>query len=478
MKTALFCVEWEELSDKSDDLFIILTEKTVEHALDRLEKTTREILSIQLNNGQLAMATALRDGRVQHIWALKLNARAHRNSPYIDVFSIRKNFPGVAGRSTENLGVFVDVGILFADPATGVAAEIAKACPRFSTKTSKEAQALKTVRVCFEQAVLDNAALTAHMEIVRETARRVDTPANAYATDDVVADVMADAPKYGLSVECIDASPESGLGGLWHVGKAAEKKPVLLIVRYEPDSAQTHVALVGKGIVYDTGGLCLKPRESMTTMKTDMAGAAAVYGAICAAASEHLPIRVTALLCLAENAIGHAALRPDDIIRMYSGHTVEINNTDAEGRLVLADGVAYASKNLSPDVIIDMATLTGAQLYATGREYAGVLTPSEITEKELISAGAACGEPLFPLLYAPDRLFGQFDSDVADMKNSVKTRLNPQSSCAGHFIEKHLHEDYKGEYAHLDIAGPAEVDGASTAYGTTLLLSYLRKKSI
>src|SRR5690606_14507924 len=164
-----------------------------------------------------------------------------------------------------------------------------------------------------------------------------------------------------------------GFGGLWNVGKTAEEKPALVILRYEPKGATQHVAWVGKGIVYDTGGLSIKTRGNMAGMKCDMGGAAAVMGAFVAAMEQKPNVAITALLCLAENAVGPSAYRPDDIITLYSGKTVEINNTDAEGRLVLGDGVAYASKHLSPDVIVDLATLTGAQLIATGKRHASIV---------------------------------------------------------------------------------------------------------
>ena len=237
---------------------------------------------------------------------------------------------------------------------------------------------------------------------------------------------------------------------------------------------RAHLAIVGKGLVYDTGGLCLKPREHMSNMKSDMAGAAAALGALCLAAETHLDCDLTALLCLAENGIGPEALRPDDIITLYSGKTVEINNTDAEGRLVLADGVAYASRHLAPDYIVDIATLTGAQLMCTGKRHAGLLTPSQALQDTLFRAGRACGEPVFPMLYAPELLMDEFRSDLADMKNSCKDRLNAQSSCAGHFVEAHLAPDWHGGYAHIDIAGPAWDGERATAYGSLLLDTFAR----
>ncbi|KXS21997.1 peptidase M17, leucyl aminopeptidase [Gonapodya prolifera JEL478] len=148
---------------------------------------------------------------------------------------------------------------------------------------------------------------------------------------------------------------------------------------------------------------------------------------------------------------------------MHSGLTLEINNTDAEGRLVLADGVSFTSQTLNPDWIIDMATLTGAQSYATGNKHGGVLAPLEDVERMVIDAGKRAGEPVFPLLYAPEYVGVniQFPSTVADMKNSVKDRSNVASSSAGHFIEEHIDSSCRsrGKWAHIDMAAPATVTG-------------------
>ncbi|KAI9216050.1 peptidase M17, leucyl aminopeptidase [Blastocladiella britannica] len=160
---------------------------------------------------------------------------------------------------------------------------------------------------------------------------------------------------------------------------------------------------------------------------------------------------------------------------MYSGKTVEINNTDAEGRLVLGDGVAYASKHLNPDVIIDIATLTGAQLITTGKIHAGVVCNSDNGEAAIVAAGKASGDLCYPMLYAPELLPKLFDSPVADFKNSVSDRMNAQSSAAGHFVESHLAADYKGDWIHVDIAGPAETaKGRATGHGAALLYQFVK----
>jgi len=271
---------------------------------------------------------------------------------------------------------------------------------------------------------------------------------------------------------------KGGYGGIWGVGKAAECPPRLVIMEYNPSSlsSQETIALVGKGIVYDTGGLSLKSKDGMPGMKHDMGGAVGMIGAFLAAVRLGVDRKIKLLLCVAENAIGPKAFRNDDILTLYSGKTVEVNNCDAEGRLVLGDGVAHATKHFDCDLVIDMATLTGAQLVATGKKHAGILANSLELEKRAINAGLFSGDLVHPLVYAPELLDKEFESKVADMKNSVKDRGNAQASCAGHFIESHLADNYGGGYLHIDMAGPGSKDQRGTGYGVGLVLSLLGAK--
>jgi probable aminopeptidase NPEPL1 len=179
---------------------------------------------------------------------------------------------------------------------------------------------------------------------------------------------------------------------------------------------------------------------------------------------------ITAVLCLAENAVGPDATRPDDILVMKSGKTVEINNTDAEGRLVLADGVAWCAAEAGADLIVDMATLTGAAFVATGKVHAALYCNEEMVEQAAVVVGRAIGEPCHPLPYAPELFRKEFKSTVADMKNSVKDRGNAQASCAGQFIGNHL-PDPMPSWLHVDIAGPAWGSGErGSGYGVGLLV--------
>ena len=181
------------------------------------------------------------------------------------------------------------------------------------------------------------------------------------------------------------------------------------------------------------------------------------------------------VLCIAENAIGNDALRCDDIIKFFGGRTCEINNTDAEGRLVLADGVAHATApDVLPgkrvDVVVDMATLTGAQMVATGKNHAAVFSNSEDLERKAVVAGRRTGDLVHPLPFAPEFYRSEFASKVADSKNSVKDRMNAQSSCAANFIYENLWDGWDGEWLHVDLAGPATDKERGTGFGVALAL--------
>ena len=310
------------------------------------------------------------------------------------------------------------------------------------------------------------------MDAVRFAGRLVDAPASELHTDAFVDEARAVAERVGARITVIRGTElrDGGFGGLWGVGKAATHPPALVALHHEPEGASGHTAWVGKGIVYDTGGLSIKTKTGMPGMKGDMGGAAAVVAAFEAAAAGGCSTKLTAVLCLAENSVGPDSTRPDDILTMYSKKTVEVNNTDAEGRLVLADGVAWAAEQ-GADTIVDLATLTGAALVAVGKQHGGVYCNDEELEQAAVAAGKAAGETCFPLVYAPELFRKEFDSPVADMKNSVKDRGNAQSSCAGQFIGNHLPEDTP-RWLHVDIAGPATDSGdRGTGYGVGLLLA-------
>jgi leucyl aminopeptidase len=256
----------------------------------------------------------------------------------------------------------------------------------------------------------------------------------------------------------------SGLGGIYAVGKGSSRPPRLVKLEYKPAGAKVSLALVGKGITFDTGGLSLKPAESMVGMKYDMTGAAAVMQALVAIATLGIKVRATAWLCLAENMPSGSATRPNDIIKIRNGKTVEVLNTDAEGRLVLADGLSMAVEE-SPDYLIDVATLTGAATIALGNRYAGLMGDVEAISR-VEKASAAVGELVWHMPL-PEELRPLLDSDIADIANVKIGNRAGGMLIGGLFLREFVGSDQatKPSWAHLDIAGPANNDSA--AYGHT-----------
>ncbi|XKL65655.1 hypothetical protein PGB90_009075 [Kerria lacca] len=315
---------------------------------------------------------------------------------------------------------------------------------------------------------------------IQLTARIVDTPCNEMNVDDFIKEIK----QVGEMLEIVpviirgEELKERGFGGIYGVGNAAVVPPALVILSHIVPNATDTIAWVGKGIVYDTGGLCIKGRTSMPGMKRDCGGAAAILGAFYTTIKRGFNQNLHAVFCLAENAVGPQATKPDDIHTLYSGRTVEINNTDAEGRLVLADGVAYAQMNLKANIILDMATLTGAQSVSTGKYHAAVMSNYQKWEQLAVQAGLKGGDLAFPIPYCPELYFNEFTSAVADMKNSSADRTNALSSCAGLFIAAHLGFDTKICWIHVDIAGVSYLGERATGYGVALLtvmFGYLSK---
>ncbi|MFC7879995.1 leucyl aminopeptidase [Isoptericola sp. NPDC057391] len=248
-----------------------------------------------------------------------------------------------------------------------------------------------------------------------------------------------------------------GYGGLVGVGQGSSRGPRLVKLSYAPAKATEKVAIVGKGITFDTGGISLKPPASMPTMKSDMAGAAAVLHTVLAAARLGLPVAVTGYLCLAENMPGGNAQRPADVITIRGGKTVEVTNTDAEGRLVMADGLVAAVED-GHDVVLDIATLTGAQMVALGNRTSGVMG-SDAVRDEVKAAADVAGEAFWPMPM-PAELKAGLKSTVADMVNSAPSRWG------GMLFAAHFLAEFVGEtpWAHLDIAGPSYNEGSSFGY--------------
>ncbi|MEU6039340.1 leucyl aminopeptidase [Actinomadura sp. NPDC047616] len=328
----------------------------------------------------------------------------------------------------------------------------------------------------------DARAVDRGVALARAAARARDL-ANQPSTDkgpswlaDRAADIAAEAG-LGLRVLGEKELAKGGFGGLLAVGSGSPRPPRLIELTYAPEDADgRHVVLVGKGITFDSGGLSLKPNENMKTMKTDMAGGGAVMAVMGALRDLGVRSRVTGLVAAAENMPSGSAMRPGDVITHFGGRTSEVLNTDAEGRLVLADALAYADAELDPDVIVDVATLTGAAKVALGLRHGALYATDDDLAAALTAAGRAAGEPLWrmPLIddYRP-----AIDSDVADVSNIERRGFGGGSIMAALFLR-----EFAGgrRWAHLDVAGPARATGddaeitrGATGFGARLLLTWL-----
>ncbi|MFN8076243.1 MAG: leucyl aminopeptidase [Kineosporiaceae bacterium] len=288
---------------------------------------------------------------------------------------------------------------------------------------------------------------------------------------DAARQALADRP---VEVTVLDdeALREGGYGGIVAVGQGSARPPRLVHLDYAPAAATTHVALVGKGITFDSGGLSIKPAAGMEAMKSDMAGAAAVLATVAAAARLQLPVRVGGWLALAENMPSGTAQRPSDVITVLGGRTVEVLNTDAEGRLVLADAIVAAGRT-QPDLMVDVATLTGAQMVALGNRVSAVMANHDDWRQEVLTAAAEAGEQFWPMPL-PAELRASLDSPVADLAN-IGERFGGML-VAGLFLQEFVPEaagsrpseggSSTGQvpWAHLDIAGPALNSSAAHGY--------------
>lgn len=284
----------------------------------------------------------------------------------------------------------------------------------------------------------------------------INSPANKIYPETFVEKALEIASPLKLKSKVLDekALKAGGYGAILSVGSGSVRPPRLLSLNYKPKGAKKHLVLVGKGITFDSGGLSLKPAASMGTMKYDMAGAASVLAAIVAIASLELNIEVTSIMCLAENMPSATATRPGDVITSLSGKTIEVTNTDAEGRLVLADGISHAL-GLKPDYLVDIATLTGAISVALGGRLFGVFGDEDIVAKGL-EASQTAGEDGWHLPM-PTHLDEMLASEVADYANTKNGNAFGGSSVGALFLEKFAktNSETDPEWLHLDIAGAA-----------------------
>ncbi len=297
------------------------------------------------------------------------------------------------------------------------------------------------------------------------------------------------ADSKGLAIKVLEGKEIAAFGGLVAVGMSSPNPgPRFIEISYLPKkiakskvkgiSALPHVVIVGKGITYDTGGVSLKrPYDIMAPMKSDMAGSAAALGAISAIADLQPNIRVTVLMMCAENALSGTSQRPSDIVTQYGGTTVEIKDTDAEGRLVLADGLAYADKNLDPDYLVDIATLTGAATLGLGRQYAAMYTRDAKLAQQLYQVGDLSGDRVWHMPLVDDYA-DALESDVADLNHVSNKRQYSAGSVIGALYLENFVGDRK--WVHLDIAGTgrSETDSGEnpkggTGYGVRLLVDWI-----
>ncbi|WP_229252801.1 leucyl aminopeptidase family protein [Dyadobacter helix] len=272
---------------------------------------------------------------------------------------------------------------------------------------------------------------------------------------------------------------KEGLHALLSVSKGSAEPPVLIVSDYHPEAYRHTVALVGKGVTFDTGGISIKPSGNMHLMKSDMGGAAAVLGAVELAAQLKLAVRVVGVIPSTENCVDGTSTKPGDVIQSYSGQTIEVIDTDAEGRLILADGLTYAVRNFKPDVVIDLATLTGSIIQTLGYEAAGLFTSNDQLAADISEAADLTGEKVWRLPLW-DVYREELSSDIADVKN-YHGKPMAGAIVAAKFLEAFT--DEHTSWAHLDIAGTAFGDTeyapgrAGTAYGIRLLRAYLEQIS-
>ncbi|MGW5658893.1 leucyl aminopeptidase [Streptomyces sp. NPDC003758] len=302
----------------------------------------------------------------------------------------------------------------------------------------------KAYKAAVERAV----AVTEELNRARDL---INTPPNDLNPAAFAALAQTAAKEHGIKVQVLDekALAKGGYGGILGVGAGSASAPRLVKLSYTHSKASKHLAFVGKGITYDSGGISLKPAGHNETMKCDMSGAAAVFAAVVAAARLGLEVNVTGWLALAENMPSGSATRPGDVLRMYSGKTVEVLNTDAEGRLVLADALWAASEE-NPDAIVDVATLTGAMMLALGSRTFGIMANDDAFRTAVHEAAEEVGEESWPMPL-PEHLRKGMDSPTADIAN-MGERMGG-GLVAGLFLREFVGEGIT--WAHLDIAGPA-----------------------
>jgi leucyl aminopeptidase len=367
----------------------------------------------------------------------------------------------------------------------GLAEGLWLASYRFRLGDDEDAPKLRRVTLVLDDAD-DGGDLAEAFEAARLTVRMTafardltNSPSDRKTPDWIAREVTKAArgiANLSVTVRDPDRLAAEGFGGLLAVGGGSARGPRLVELAWRPRGATRHVVLVGKGITFDTGGICVKTREGMKLMRKDMGGAAAVAAATIGAAMMRLPVRVTALLPLAENMLSGTAMRPGDVVRHYGGITSEVRNTDAEGRLVLADALAYADRRLRPDLLIDLATLTGAQSVALGKRTAALFSEDDALAKGLADAADDAGEKTWRMPLHEDYVESLFGPDT-DLLNAT------DGGAGAVFAALFLREFVGGcrdRWAHIDMSAPAWSDSSegelakgATGWGVRTLLRWL-----
>lgn len=313
-------------------------------------------------------------------------------------------------------------------------------------------------------------------EAQRRTMTLINTPSNRKSAVTVAETAVESGRRHGYTVEVFDETrlQAEGFHALLAVNRGSENPARFLLLTYEGPGAGRHIALVGKGVTYDSGGYSIKPTDSMQHMRSDMAGAATVIGAFEAAADLKLPIKLTGAIPLTDNMVDGTSYKPGDVIGSYSGKTIEVIDTDAEGRIILADALAYVVRNRKPDVMVDLATLTGAAVRAIGNAASALFTNNDALAASLSQAGDSTGERLWRLPLW-DEYKDDIASDIADVKNLGKATAGAIS--AAKFLE--IFTEGHPAWAHIDVAGTAYGDNefgkakSATGYGVRMLIDWI-----
>jgi leucyl aminopeptidase len=388
----------------------------------------------------------------------------------------------LASRIDDVETVLCDVTASMSKPALRAFCEgLLLASYRFSRKTTDTPTKTVTVQlavasVSSSQPVVDRAVATARAVVwARDLANR---PSNEKNPQWIAERAVELGVGTGMRVRVLEESAlvAGGFGGLLAVGGGSASPPRLIVLEHRRVPTAPHVVLIGKGITFDSGGLCIKPADGMPLMKTDMSGAAAVLAVMSALSELNITANVTGVLACAENMPSGGSYRPGDVVTHYDGQTSEVLDTDAEGRMVLADAIAYAAAQIRCDVIVDIATLTGAATLGLSRIYGALFTADQGLAKRLVQAGNESNDRVWEMPLVEEYRFG-LDSPIADIAHLSRGKTGGGSITAGLFLREFTHGK---RWAHIDMAGPgraeaprAELTRGATGFGVRILLRWL-----